>query len=210
MEILQALELNLTQLSKQVFDRCDGIFKKCIILFDEIYIKPSIRYRSGHAIGFSVDEPSKPARTVLVFMVRSFFDKTSFVIRFVPIFSLTGEKLLSYLLKVLNIVEISGGRAEAIMSDNLSVNRKLHSLLRSQFSPINDFAIVHPIVPERKLYLLFDPVHLLKCLRNNWETEKTKRIMFSLPGEMNFRIAYWKDLIAVYDKERISLFDALL
>ena len=189
-------------ISKQVFDRSDGIFKKCIILFDEIYIKPSIRYRSGHAIGFSIDEPNKPARTVLVFMVRSFFDKTSFVIRFVPVFSLTAEKLLSCLLNVLTVVENSGGRAEAIMSDNLSVNRKLHSLLRSQFSQIGDFAIVHPVVPERKLYLLFDPVHLLKCLRNNWETEKTKRLMFSLPGEMNFRIAHWKDLVAVYDKEK--------
>lgn len=191
-------------ISKQVFDSLDGISKKCMILFDEIYVYPSARCRSGHVIGFSIDDPEKPARTVLVFMVRSLFKKVSFVVRFVPVFSLTGKLLLNYLLQVVRIVENSGGRTDVIMSDNLSVNRKLHDLLRSQFPMDCTYAIVHPVDTERKLHLLFDPVHLLKCLRNNWETEKTRRIMFSLPGEMNIRIAYWSDLIDVFEKEKDS------
>ena len=38
------------------------------------------------------------------------------------------------------------------------------------------YQAVHPLDPTRVWFLLFDPVHLLKCIRNNWITEKTRTL----------------------------------
>ena len=43
--------------------------KYCKILVDEVYIKPSVRFQGNHLIGYSVDQPDKPAITILALMV---------------------------------------------------------------------------------------------------------------------------------------------
>ena len=37
---------------------------------------------------------------------------------------------------------------------------------------------VHPLDPSRSWFLLYDTVHLLKSLRNNWITEGSKKVTF--------------------------------
>ena len=46
------------------------------------------------------------------------------------------------------------------------------------------------------LYLLFDPVHLIKNIRNNWLTEKTQTLKFPSNGTQNQerKFAKWSDL----------------
>lgn len=49
------------------------------------------------------------------------------------------------------------------------------------------------------IFLLFDFVHLLKCIRNNWLTEKTHELSF---GEKDDEfVAKWVDLLHLYDLE---------
>ena len=39
------------------FSNVTSLQKCCILLFDEVYVKPSVRYRSGHVVGYAADEP---------------------------------------------------------------------------------------------------------------------------------------------------------
>lgn len=79
------------RISSTVFASKDSRIK-CILLFDEVYVKPSIRYRSGHVVGYSIDKPDEAARTVLAFMVKLLFEKrtcSTYVVRLIPIHTLT-------------------------------------------------------------------------------------------------------------------------
>ena len=62
-------------------------------MVDEIHIAPSIRYRGGHRIGSSVDQPEKAAKTVLGLMVETMYGGTSFMARLIPVFSLDAKFL---------------------------------------------------------------------------------------------------------------------
>ena len=63
------------------FSKLSGNGKYCKILVDEIHIKPAVRHEGTHVIGFSNDEPTKPARTVLAIMVAPSMGKPAFVCR---------------------------------------------------------------------------------------------------------------------------------
>ena len=118
------------RITKLVCHASSGIEKYCLIIFDEVYVKPSVRYRSGHLLGFASDDSSKLAKTVLAFMIKPIFGKKSFVIRLLPVFKLNAEFIEIHLLELIRIVETSGAITVGIMSDNLSTNRKLHQNLR--------------------------------------------------------------------------------
>ena len=49
-----------------------------------MHIKPDVRYQSGHVTGNSVDEPDKPARTILAIMVVPFMGGPAFVALRIP------------------------------------------------------------------------------------------------------------------------------
>ena len=65
----------------------------CKILVDEVHIRPAIRYQCNHVIGFSVDEPTKAAKTILALMVCPILGRPAFVVRLIPVFSLKHELL---------------------------------------------------------------------------------------------------------------------
>ena len=54
--------------------------KQCILLLDEMYTKPSISYRGGHLLGYAIDDPAKPAKTILAIMLKPMFGAPSFYV----------------------------------------------------------------------------------------------------------------------------------
>ena len=50
------------------------------------------------------------------------------------------------------------------------------------------------------IFLLFDYVHVVKRLRNNWLTEKTKRLHYIFNGVT--KVAKWSDLVELKEAER--------
>ena len=48
---------------------------------------------------------------------------------------------------------------------------------------INFFEIKEAWCTKDNIFLLFDYVHLLKSIRNNWITEKTQELEFYVDGE---------------------------
>ena len=69
-----------------VMQRLDDKQKYCKILKDEVNIKSSIRYQGNHLIGYSIDQPDKPARTILALMICPLLGDKSFVARLIPVY----------------------------------------------------------------------------------------------------------------------------
>ena len=56
---------------------------------------------------------------------------------------------------------------------------------------------------EGNMLLLYDYVHILKCSRNNWLTEKCRELAFVYNGEV--QVARWKDISDLFSLESKSL-----
>ena len=56
-----------------------------------------------------------------------------------------------------------------------------------------------PASSKHPIFLLYDPVHILKNLRNNWHSERLQTLAFSFEGQQ--KIACWNDLQTLYAHE---------
>ena len=74
-----------TQLLKNVFENIeDRQQRTCILLIDEVYVKPALMYHGGKA----VNEPSKLANIVLSFFIVTLFGGPRFLLRMLPVSAL--------------------------------------------------------------------------------------------------------------------------
>ena len=53
------------------------------------------------------------------------------------------------------------------------------------------------------MFLLYDYVHILKCIRNNWLTEKCRELEFGFNGKV--QVARWNDISDLFLLESKSL-----
>ena len=62
------------------------------------------------------------------------------------------------------------------MTENPSANKECFGLYKEIFGNTDIFSCKHPVENEEieDLYLLYDLRHLLKYIRNNWQTENAK------------------------------------
>ena len=60
------------------------------------------------------------------------------------------------------------------------------------------------VTKDGKLFLLYDHVHLMKCIRNNWLTEKCGEIVFETESGFAM-IARWSDLRDLFKAEESKL-----
>ena len=177
------------------------ILVRCV--FDEIYIKPSIRKRGNHMIRKSVDQPEKAAKTILALMVCCSVGGPTFVARLIPMHTLKHEFLSEQLEKLLHIIHDSGGFVFLLMSDNLRCNQSTFNESHKKYETVKEWPRNHPI-PNSEfnlLFLLYDPTHLLKNIRNNWITEKTQTLRFTDPDTVKIVETRWRDLIEIYKEE---------
>lgn len=183
-----------------VLSTLSGLQKHCCLLFDEIYINPSFRFRGGHIVGEAADNPQKPARTVLAVMLKPMMSSECFVIRLIPIFSLTGDFLFQQLCLALQIVQGCGGKVLAMVCDNATTNRKCYKKFRKGSESWLGF---NPHDPSRDLHLLFDSVHLMKCVRNNWINEKCQQLKLELPTKTI--VGKWSDIVDLYKNDSLNI-----
>ena len=68
------------------------------------------------------------------------------------------------------------------------------------------FKIQHPYpaFQNQPLFLLYDPVHLIKNFRNNWITEKTQTLRFIDPETDRHIFAKWSNIRNFFDSERCN------
>ncbi|XP_049843150.1 uncharacterized protein LOC126294965 [Schistocerca gregaria] len=172
------------------------------LLLDEIYVQPQLSFKSGSIHGSSFFHPETCAKTAQVFMVSSLLSKYVDV-TIIPVANMTSQELKSSISNVLCMVERVGFKVVSLIADNNSVNRKAYELFTP--SRILQPSIEHPLDPSRKF---FDTVHILKCIRNNWQTKRNVNKVLQFPDMTDNSViltAQYKNLELVYEKERNSL-----
>ena len=169
-----------------------------------MHIKPAIRYQGNHVIGYATDQPTKPAKTILALMVCPILGGPAFVARLIPVFSLTHDLLYDQLIKLINVVHDSEGFAFLIISDNLRANISCFDVFHHNFGSHFEYAVNHPVKNEifAYLFLLFDTIHLFKNIKNNWLTEKMKKLRFDDFETGEELIAEWRHIVDIFNGER--------
>lgn len=187
---------------RSVFDKVNEGQRRGILLFDEIYVKPSVRYRGGHLIGYSIDNPTHLAKTMLAIMFKPFFGGSSFVCRILPVSSLSPSFVVEHLTQVTHVITENGGSVVCFMSDNHPTNRSAFNSFRKDQE--TDPYICHlPIDSSDRIFMLNDPVHLFKCIRNNWFTEKSRTMTINFRGRVY--TGKWNDIIKIYEGEKLNV-----
>lgn len=136
---------------------------------DEIYIQPEISFKGGNLYGQSSLDPEIKAKTAQLFMISSIFSKYKDV-SIIPVSSLSGDQLHQMCKDVILEMEKIGFCVLSLISDNNPVSRKAFELFSD--NKIIQPCVPHPFDVQRKLFLIFDTVHIIKCIRNNWHVKK--------------------------------------
>lgn len=179
---------------KTFFEHCtDPRQKNVVLLIDEVYVKPQLTYQGGNVFGKAVNNPDHLATTVLSFMICSLFGGKKFLMKALPVYRLDSAFQHDQSLKILNGIAESGGTTVAIICDNNKVNQKFFT----------KFDLSCPWCTTDNLFLLYDYVHLIKSIRNNWLTEKMQELSFSDDGVT--KLAKWSDLKILHNFEKENI-----
>jgi hypothetical protein len=163
-----------------VFSTVDGERKKrCILVLDVVYVKSTLQYQGGTTFGKAVNKPDKTANIVLSFMLLCISGGPKFLCRMLPVKELDAHFLFEQTNLIIDGVKNIGGEI-AIICDGNRVNQN--------FETYSD----KPWRTKDNIFLLFDYVHLLKNIRNNWITEKSQELVYFDDGKQ--KVAKWNDL----------------
>ena len=177
----------------------------CVLMIDEIYVSPKVAYKGGNFQGFTMNvgasSDTVEATTVQAFMISSIFSKNKDVVALQPVKNLETSFLHDSLIKVLKMIENIGYKVVCLISDNNRVNRNVFtSICGGVLKP----SVAHPLDSSRRLFFMFDSVHLLKSIRNNWINQLDQTLHFPqvVGSTAKACFAYLKQL---YDSERSAI-----
>ena len=156
--------------------KLDAFDCNVLLMIDEVYLFKRIEY-SGNKI-YGVTDDLHAATTILCFMVKSIKGKYRDVVSLFPINILTAEKLRQCFEDTMKTLRNVGLNVIGISVDSASVNRKFYSDICNG----NLQTHVTDPVTERPIFLLFDPVHGIKNVYNNFQKKKS----FSCPALQNY------------------------
>jgi hypothetical protein len=112
-------------------------------------------------------------------MISSLFSKFKDIVSLTPVNCLTSDQLAPMLYDVIGIVQNAGFSVVVVVSDNNQVNAKAFQTICGS----NSFeeGIDNPHYAGHKIFFLFDTVHILKCMRNNWLNQTDSKQTFVYP-----------------------------
>jgi hypothetical protein len=131
------------------------------------------------------------ANAVLTIMVKCLFGGPTFVFKMLPVAKMDASFLFKQIQDTVDMIRNAGGIMKTIIADGNRTNQKFFK----QFPTVKG----KPWLTTDGIYLLFDYVHLLKSIRNNWLTEKCGELKFLHDGK--WKTAKWKHLIELYEQE---------
>lgn len=115
----------------------------------------------GMFFGYAQDVPDIPAKTILAVMVKCLFSKKKFLEKLIPCATLNAEFLFETVTNLTQQLEEGGGKIVAVINDNNKVNQSFFSKYPG-FNSATPF-VVYPFEDQsRPLFLLYDPVHIVK------------------------------------------------
>lgn len=182
------LKLRLSKLNE--FER------NVILIIDEIYVSKRVECTSGKIIGLTPD--GSTASTLVCFMIKSLCSKYKDIVGMYPVSCLTAALQFAYFEDVLKLVVDCGFNVVAVSVDNAAVNRKFYT----QFLCKGELKVfVKNPHTGQPLFLIFDPVHNLKNIYNNFQSRKLFECP-ALPDTLpNGCTARFGDIVELYNHE---------
>ena len=172
--------------------------RNVFLLVDEVQIRPTVAFSGGILSGMAQNNPDSRATHMLAVMSKSLHKGPSLMISITPVHKLKADFQKVVVTEAAAVVERSGGRVVGSITDNHKVNQHYCKLFEH---PGGCSAIAtHPLDNRRVWFLLFDTVHLLKCIRNNWISEKCQRLSLDSNTTASFA-----DVKRLYDEEKDSI-----
>ena len=173
-------------------------WERCVCLvMDEMYIKEDLVYNkhTGELVGFAnlgdtnahllqfqhdmegeKDDYTPPlARTMFVIMVRGLFIRLNFpYVQFPCTTTVSGDLLFDLVWEAVYHLERMQLKVLALTADGASSNRLFFKLHNPNAGPHDiTYKVYNPYSPDgRFLYFFSDPPHLIKTVRNAWESNK--------------------------------------
>ncbi|XP_065649049.1 uncharacterized protein LOC136078107 [Hydra vulgaris] len=180
-----------------IFMNLNPLKRTSILLIDEVYVKASLLYQRGALFGQAVNYPEKLAKTILSFMIKCLFGGPEFICRAQPVANLSSEFQFAQCQQIVGTINnIENSKTLVIITDGNPVNQRFFGMFKTVDSK--------PWLTTSGIYLLYDYVHLLKSIRNNWLTKETDELQFLNNKEL--ALAKWSDLETIYKTECNSLF----
>ena len=140
-----------------------SISKDVILMFDEMLLQKCEEYFAGDVFG--ADEEGELYKGIVCFMIVGLKSNVPYVVKACPEREITGEWLKDELLSCLNVLHENGFNVRGVVSDDHATNVCAYKqLLTENGQDADDLFLV---LNERKIYLFFDTVHLIKNVRNN-------------------------------------------
>ena len=181
---LQQGTLNALKAAKLLLNE-GKISEDIVLLFDEMFLQKLNQYTAGKMIGKDAD--GELYKGVMSFMIVGLKESVAMIVKAIPECTISGEWLMPEIESVLrNLIKI-GFKVRAVICDDHGTNVNAYSRLSKKYGSMDDLFI---IFEGYKIYLLFDPVHLVKNVRNNLLAAKK----FVFPA---FHFAKFRDEITV-------------
>ena len=148
---------------KQVFNALDEEKRHCILLFDEVYVKKMMSYHGGSVFGKAANNPNLLANAVLGLLLDCLLGGPSFLAKMIPVTKLTSNFLNEQTEMMMEAITEAGGTVRALICDNNRTNQALFRKIPT---------IANKPWRTAQVFLLYDYVHIIKNIRNNWLRER--------------------------------------
>lgn len=169
---------------------CEEFQKYVVLVMDEMHIKEDLVYdkHSGELVGLvnlgemndhliqferqvehSTCDYEPLANSMVVIMVRGLFTHLQFPYAQFPCTSVTGDLLFDPFWEAVSRLERCGLKVMALTCDGASTNRRLFKLHQAGKELVHK--VVNPFDMKRFVYFFSDPPHLLKTVRNAWQSK---------------------------------------
>jgi hypothetical protein len=153
--------------------------KFVVLQLDEMHALPSSSYKGGKITGVASNSKTEQANSVQAFLISSIAGSMREIVSLIPVKQLSSDNLVELVRKVISIVQKCVFIVTVVISDNNQLNAKAFETICSGSEMT--FGIPNPDFPEYKLFFMFDTVHILKSVRNNWLNQKDSEQTFVYP-----------------------------
>ena len=117
-----------------------------------------------------------------------------YIFRIYPVNKLNAQQLRPMLLEAANAVVQKGGHLLSMTCDNCTLNQATYKALGGPGKvDLQTIGI--------SVFMLYDYVHIFKNVRNNWFTEPSKKLTFTVDGKEY--LASWKDIETLYNVDKV-------
>ena len=134
---------------------------------DEMYVQKGTQFASGEYVG--ADEDGNLYKGVVVFMIVGMKESIPYVVKAFPETTISGSWLSDQIDECIDTLADRGVNVRAVVTDNHSANVNAFSNLHKKYGTDTDASCyyIEQKNNNRRTYLFYDNVHLLKNIRNN-------------------------------------------